>query len=521
VTRGDLTLAIDAGTGSCRAVIFDADGVQLGHGQREWTHRPEPGVPGSQAFDTAANWPLVASCVREALSTSGVPAARVAAVAAASMREGMVLWGADDRELWACPNVDSRAAAEAEALVASGDAERIYRTGGDWVAITSPARFRWLATHRPDVLDATRHVGMLSDWIATRLCGAYATDPSIGSSSGLFDLAGRTWSTELLELVGIDPSIVPPVVEGGTPIGQVGRAAAAETGLLEGTMVVAGGADTQLGLLGIGRIEPGVATVVGGTFWQATCVLDRPLIDPATRLRTLCHAVPDRWMIEGIGFWSGLAMRWFRDAFCDTERAQAQREGVDPYVVMERAAAGVGPGANGVVGVFSNLMEARRWVHAAPSFMGFDIAAPERSGRPECVRALEESAAFVGRGHLEIVAEVAGTVFDEVVFTGGAAKGELWPQILADVLGKPVHVPVEKESTALGAALLARVGAGLDSDLPSALDRVVRRERTFQPETVDAARYDELYASWREIYTRALDLSEAGLVRPMWRAAGA
>jgi autoinducer 2 (AI-2) kinase len=521
VTTGDLTLAIDAGTGSCRAVIFDADGTQLGYGQREWTHRPEAGVPGSQVFDTAANWPLIAASVREALATSGVAPARIAAVAAAAMREGMVVWGADGRELWACPNVDSRASAEAEALVASGAAERIYGTGGDWVAITSPARFRWLAAHRPELLDAARHVGMLSDWIATRLCGVYATDPSIGSSSGLFDLAARGWSSELLELVGVDPAIMPDVVEGGTPIGQVTREAAAETGLVEGTMVVAGGADTQLALLGIGRIDPGQATIVGGTFWQHTCVLDRPLIDPGMRLRTLCHSVSDRWMIEGIGFWSGLAMRWFRDAFCDSERAQALEEGVDPYVVMERAAMRVGPGANGVVGVFSNLMEARRWVHAAPSFMGFDISAPERAGRAECVRALEESGAYVSRGHLEIVAEVAGAGLEEIVFTGGAARGDLWPQILADVLGRPVHVPVEKESTALGAALLARVGARLDDDLGSALARVVRRERTFDPAPTAVERYGELYANWRELYARALDLSQAGLVQPMWKAAGA
>jgi autoinducer 2 (AI-2) kinase len=501
--------------------VFDADGVQLGHGQREWTHRLEPGVPGSQVFDTDANWPLIAACVREALAASGTPPERIAAVAAASMREGMVLWGADDRELWACPNVDSRATEQAEALVASGAAEQIYRTGGDWVAITSPARFRWLAAHRPELVDATRQIGMLSDWIATRLCGEYATEPSAGSSSGLFDLAARGWSSDLLELVGIDPAIVPPVVEGGTPIGQVTRSAAAATGLLEGTLVVAGGADTQLALLGIGRVSPGMATIVGGTFWQHTCVLDRPLIDPGTRLRTLCHAVPERWMIEGIGFWSGLAMRWFRDAFCDGERAQAALEGVDPYVVMERSAAHVGPGANGVVGVFSNLMEARRWVHAAPSFVGFDIAAPERAGRPECVRAIEESGAYVSRGHLEIVSEVAGARFDDVVFTGGAAKGELWPQILADVIGRPVRVPVEKESTALGAALLARIGAGLDDSLDVAIARVVQRERTFEPDAAAATRYDELYATWRELYLRALDLSEAGLVQPMWKAAGA
>ena len=155
-----------------------------------------------------------------------------------------------------------------------------------------------------------------------------------------------------------------------------------------------------------------------------------------------------------------------------------------------------------------------------PSFVGFDVAAPERAGRAECVRALEEAGAYVSRGHLETVAEVAGTSFDEVVFTGGGAKGALWPQVLADVLGTPVHVPVEKESTALGAALLARVGAGLDADLDEAVARVVRHERTFAPEPAAVARYQELYAGWTELVARALALAEDGLVRPMWRAAG-
>ena len=137
------------------------------------------------------------------------------------------------------------------------------------------------------------------------------------------------------------------------------------------------------------------------------------------------------------------------------------------------------------------------------------------------MRALEEAGAYVSRGHLDTVAEVAGTSFDEVVFTGGGAKGALWPQVLADVLGTPVHVPVEKESTALGAALLARVGAGLDADLDEAVARVVRHERTFEPEPEAVARYQELYAGWTELYARALSLAEDGLVRPMWRAAGA
>src|SRR6202042_2429598 len=121
---------------------------------------------------------------------------------------------------------------------------------------------------------------------------------------------------------------------------------------------------------------PGEYTVLGGTFWQNTILLNQPLIDPQIRLRTLCHVVPGQWMLEGIGFYCGMSMRWFRDAFCAAEVAEASRRGVDPYVVMEEAAAQVPAGSGGVFAILSNVMNARRWAHASPSFLQFDLGNP-------------------------------------------------------------------------------------------------------------------------------------------------
>jgi autoinducer 2 (AI-2) kinase len=514
----ELLLAIDAGTGSCRAVLFDLEGRQVAIGQREYSHPELPGAPGSQVFDTAANWKLICECVREALD--GVSPHAVRAVAATSMREGMVLYDARGDEIWACPNVDSRAGAEAAELVTSGAAQEIYERAGDWVAITAPARFLWIARHEPDVFAAIAHVGMLGDWILTRLTGGFVTDPSLGSSSGMFELAERDWSERVLELVGLDRSVFPPVVECGTVVGEVTAAAAEETGLRAGTPVVTGGADTQLGLLGIGVTQPGRLTLVGGSFWQCTVVLDEPLIDPEARLRTLCHTVPGRWMMEGIGFYCGIVMRWFRDAFCEFEALEAERTGEEVYAILERKAASVPPGSNGIFGIFSNLMQASRWVHASPGFVGFDVANPSRAGRIDCFRAVEESAAYVARGHARIVEDVAGIEVREAVLTGGAAKGTLWPQIVADTLGVPIRIPVVKESTALGAAIYAGVGARLYEDAGAAAERLVRFERTFEPDPVASAAYQTLYEQWLALYARSLELSEAGLVRPLWRAAG-
>lgn len=514
-------LAIDLGTGSCRAVIFATDGRQVAIGQREWSHAALPGFPGSQVFDTEHNWRLICECIREALSAAGLPSSEIGAVSATSMREGMVLYDAAGREIWACPNVDSRAADEAAELVSSGQARRIFEIGGDWVPITSPARFRWIRNHQPEIFAAIAHMGMLSDWVLYRLTGRYVTDPSAGSSSDLFDLRARTWSPEILEVVGLSAAIVPEVLEPGQVVGALHARAAEETGLRAGTPVVVGGADTQLGLVGIGVVGGDRLTLVGGSFWQLTAVTDAPLIDPQARVRTLCHAVPGHWMTEGIGFYCGIALRWFRDAFCEPESAEAARRGVDPYVVMEEEAARVPPGSNGVTAIFSNVMNVKRWVQASPSFVGFDVDQPAASNRAACIRALEEQAGYASRGHLAIIEELTGRSYDEVVLTGGAAKGRLWPQVVADVLGLTVRLPEVKESTALGAAIYAGIGSGAYATLDDAIAQLVRFERSVEPDPAAHEAYDAHFARWSELYARMLDLSEAGLLQPMWWPAGA
>jgi autoinducer-2 kinase len=517
---GPYLLAVDAGTGSCRAVLFTETGEQTAVSLREWVHREPPGVPGGQDFDVEANWRAIAACIRDALRLAGTTGDRVAAVAATSMREGIVLYHADGTELWACPNVDSRAAREAEELIAEGAAGRIFAEAGDWVSITAPARLRWLARHRPGLLHRVHRLGMLSDWIVWRLARVHVTEPSCGSSSGMFSLARRAWSAEIAELCGLPRDVLPEVADPGTVVGAVTSEAAAQTGLRPGTPVVAGGADTQLGLLGAG-VRAGEATVLAGTFWQTTMLVTEPLIDPQVRLRTLCHATPGEWMLEGIGFYCGMAMRWYRDAFCAAEVAAARDRGVDPYLVMEEAAAAIPPGSNGVYAILSNLMDARRWVHASPSFVGFDLGDPAGSGRAAGIRAVEEAAAYVVRGHLAIIGELTGAPASELTFSGGAAKGALWPQIIADVTGLPVQVPAVTESSALGAALCAGTGAGLYAGLTDLEGELRKRAAAFEPQPAAVAAYDERYERWCRLYPRMLTLSEEGLLDPLWRAAGA
>jgi autoinducer 2 (AI-2) kinase len=180
----------------------------------------------------------------------------------------------------------------------------------------------------------------------------------------------------------------------------------------------------------------------------------------------------------------------------------------------------VPPGSNGVIAILSNLMVASRWIHASPAFVQFNVGDPAHSGRKECIRAIEEAAAYVSYGHLQVIEEITGRPIDHAVFTGGASKGTLWPRVLADVLGIPVSVPRVKESTALGAAMFAGIGAGLYPDVATAARQVVSFEATLEPDPEVHQQYGELYAKWSRVYGAELALVENGLLRPLWRAAG-
>ena len=514
-------MAIDAGTGSCRAVLFDREGNQVASAQEEWTHRSLPNFPGSQVFDTKSNWVLISKCIRGAIAGASADPSDVKGVSATSMREGMVLYDDDGEEIWACPNVDSRATKEAAGLIRSGAARRIFREGGDWVSITAPPRFLWIRKNQPEVFRRIRRMGMLSDWILYRLSCSFVTDPSIGSSSGLFDLTKRGWSRRTAELCGLDSEIFPDVEEPGSTVGEVTKRAAEETGLRAGTPVVLGGADTQLGLIGMGASERGEVAAVGGSFWQTTVALDRPIIDGKMRLRSLCHAFPGKWMMEGIGFYSGLTLRWFRDGFCQSEKEEAKRRGVDPYVLMEELAGGVPAGSNGVLGIFGNVMDSKRWVHASPSLMQFRIGDPANSGKSEAIRAIQESAAYVVLGHLRIIESITRKKVGGIMFAGGGSKGKVWPQIVADVLGVEVKIPVVKESTSLGCAICAGTGTGWYNDLQSGSEGLSRTERTLSPSPANHRVYQELYRKWTRVYARSLAMVEEGLLKPLWWPAGA
>jgi autoinducer 2 (AI-2) kinase len=390
-------------------------------------------------------------------------------------------------------------------MLADGTAAELYRRGGGWITLSAAPRLAWVRRREPGVWAAATRLSMIADWMVFRLTGTLATEASIGSTSGLFDLGRRAWSAELLMLCGLEPSLFPEVVEAGTVVGQVSRAAFTQTGLAPGTPVAAGGLDTALGLPGPRPAAPGRLTVTGGSFWKQTVVAPAPAVEPAGRLRTICHARPGQWLVEGISFYAGFALRWLRD-----RPAAGRPAGRTPgYAELEELAAAVPPGAGGLT---ARLVPADAWTQARwqPPFPPRPGDAPVRpgdapAGLGEQARAIQEAAAYATRRAAGLVSELLGPgAWQEVILTGGAARSRLWPQILADVLGYRVSVPEHTESAALGAAMLAGRAAGVVAeDPPPGLQPADAGpagpglERAVRPSLARQRAYDQLYARWR------------------------
>jgi autoinducer 2 (AI-2) kinase len=168
---------------------------------------------------------------------------------------------------------------------------------------------------------------------------------------------------------------------------------------------------------------------------------------------------------------------------------------------------------------FSDVMNYIAWRHAAPTFTNFDLDS-EKFNKYTFYRAIMENTALVTLGHLRLVGEATGNRPEKIVFAGGASQSALWPQILSDVLGIPVEVPVVKEATALGAALLAGKGIGLYPDIKKAARSLVKIEKRFAPDDANQEIYRKAYDAWQTVYASQLRLSDEKTTRHMWSAPG-
>ncbi|MGD0530283.1 MAG: FGGY family carbohydrate kinase, partial [Polyangiaceae bacterium] len=384
--------------------------------------------------------------------------------------------------------LDVRADAEARGLDATLGPGRAEALGGNRMhAYYLGPKLAWLRAHAPEALARTALVLQSHAFVALRLAGEAACDPSTAMlCSPLFDAAGGRWSEEGARAVGIPTSLLPRIARAHDVLGRVTHEAASATGLREGTPVAAGGGDFAASALGAGVVDEGRACLMLGTAGNLLMPTDAPRFDP--RLINSHHVGGDRWLSLG-GTLCGAALEWFRRVFAP---------GV-PWETLEAEALAVEP-AEGLIAL--PYLQGERtpvWDEAARGcFFGLDLA----QCRGHLYRAMLEGIAL-GFRHCMAVAEERGVRFAEMVASDGAARSPLLRQTLADALGVPVTWSSEGGGTLAGTAILAGLAAGVLADPRP-------RDGSWRPRAVVRHEPDpRAHARLEGVFARRLALFEA------------
>jgi len=493
-----LLVGLDVGTTSIKAVVYELDGRAVATAATPTpTHRPHPG---RAHFLASELWAAVVAALRRALAETDDPR-RIAGLAVASFGESVVLVDAagepvtDEVIAWFDTRTQPQVAWLDQAI---GRDEIFARSGLSLQPIFSLGKLLWLKEHRPDAWRRTVRVHLAADYVAFRLCGVPATDVSLASRTLALDLRRLAWHEGTIREAGLAPALFAPLVSGGTRLGSVTPTAAAETGLPTSAVVGAGGHDHVCGALAAGVTEPGEVLNSLGTAEAFFLPLSSPLTNPEAGRQGFtqgAHVVGGRTYAFGGNYTSGASVEWARDLlFPNPDPAAGYRE-------LLAAAAEAPPGSLGAA--FLPHLRLANPPHDDPRSRGAFVGLTTDVDRAALARGVLEGLAFEGRQILEtLLAHADLAPPPEIVAIGGGSRNELLMRIKAAATDRTHVVVAAEEATALGAALLGGLAAGVYPDVPSAVASL-RHDRTpIPPDPEWVPRYDAIA---REVYARLYD----------------
>ncbi|MEA2275258.1 MAG: xylulokinase [Solirubrobacteraceae bacterium] len=491
-------IGIDSSTTATKAVVWDHDGRAIAEGRGEFALAlPRPGWHEQDAEDW---WRSCATAVTQALES--VDGSDMEAICVTHQRETFVCVDEQGRPVRpAIVWMDVRATRE----VADLGSDEIHRLTGK-PPDTTPALYKllWLREHEPETLERTRWVVDVHAFLVHRLTGMWRTTTACADPLGLIDMERGDWSDDLLARVGLSRDRVPTLFAPGEVIGELSAAAAEQLGLPAGLPVVGGAGDGQSAGLGANATQPGQAYLNLGTAVVAGTMSERYAWHRA--FRTLTGAVPGTYAMETLLQGGTYTVNWFleRIAMLDAPSLGLGLRDVD---VLETAAARLGPGAEGLLLVpYLASAQTPYWDPAARGIL-FGLAG--HHGRQHIFRAVMEGIAFEQRLAFEAMEPQLDQAIEVLLTTGGGSRSPLWRQIVADVTGKTVVACREAETTSLGAGIQAAAVAGWHGSLLDTAEAMSGVGARHTPSASAAARYDELFAVYREIYPRTAPLHQA------------
>ena len=509
MTQADLLLAIDNGTQSLRALVFDLRGNLVAGEKVTFSPYRSP-QPGWAEQDPEVFWNALCTACQRLWEDNAAARDRIAGVTLTTQRGTVINLDHNDRILrpailW----LDQRKTRGLPAVSGLwGAAFKLLRLTDTIAYFQAEAEANWIRTHQPDIWRATRKYLLLSGFLTHRLVGAY-TD-SVGCCVGYlpFDYRGKHWAAGWdwkWKALPMDREILPELVPPGQPLGTITRTASEATGIPRGLPLIAAAADKACEVIGSGSKAPDVGCISYGTTATINVTLDR-YVEAIPMLPPYPSAVPDHYTMEVQvyrGYWM---VRWFKEEFGHPEVERAARDGVEAEALFDELIENIPPGSMGLTLQPYWSPGLRR---PGPEAKGAVIGFGDVHTRAHLYRAILEGLAYALREGKERIERKTRVPIRRLVVSGGGSQSRQAMQATADVFNIPTARPHLYETSGLGAAIDLAVGVGLHPDFDQAVSEMTRCAETFDPIPENVEQYEGLYRYvYRKMYPRLKPLYE-------------
>ena len=498
-------MGVDFGTESVRVGLFDREGTPAAfHAVGVETRHPRPGWAEQ---DPAQWWSSLVAAVKGAMERAGAAPEEIAGLSVDATSATVLAVDSSGEHLRpAIMWMDVRASEQARRIQETGDPALKYNGFGPVSAEWGLPKVLWLKENEPDTWRSARHVCDCGDWVIQRLTGEWAASINFASSKYYHDRDEGGFPESLLQAVGVEDLLDKyprNVTDLGVVVGDLRADVASELGLRPGTLVAQGGIDAYMGALGLGVVEPGKLALITGSSHVMIGQAAEPIHGHGFWGAYTDAMIPGQYTVEAGQASTGSVVAWFKNHFAGDAVAEAERRGVDPYVVLNELARDVPIGSQGLVVL--DYFQGNRSPYTDPLARGLITGLSLSHGPGHVFRAILEGICY---GTEHIFRTLRGHDFEprSIVVSGGPTKSDLWMQMHADVANVPISLTRESEGPVLGSAMLAAVGAGIYPSIQAAAEHMVHTERTIEPDRSRHEEYKFYLDRYIEAYPRMMDV---------------
>jgi xylulokinase len=489
-------IGLDVGTSGVKSTVFDGRAAVIAHAYREYDLIGK--AEGRYELDPQELWEKARQALRESAQGCGLA---ITAITVTSFGESFVCLDEGDNPLAnTMIYMDKRGLNECREYTLLRPEKEIFAECGQYVdPMFALYKLRWMSKHRRDVLEKTKKLCFIADYITYKLGAAHKCDYSLAARSAMFNVFTKRWIDSAVEFSAIDRGILPQPVPSGSVVGRMSAQAARDLGMSEDTRLIIGGHDQILAALGSGAWEPGDVANGMGTVDCITAVMSADHLDMDALLTYNLPVVPfmdsGHYVTYAFNISGGCIVKWFRDTFAKDIAGQA-----DAYAQLNAEAPEEPTGIlvlPYLAGGGTPYMDGATPAAIAGLRLG--------TSRGKLFRAFLEGETYEMMLNIECLSAV-GIDVRKVITVGGGSNSALWMQIRADVFDRAVYLPKNKEAGTLASAMLCYTGIGIYPSVRAAQDAMIAYEQPFLPQPQNTARYRPQYEKYKKLYLAIRDL---------------